>query len=328
MKVSVLGMGTWLGVGQRLGSVEGMRLLSMAYRQGINIFDTAQNYGWGDAQRELGKAVRVLGWARDSYSICSKAFYGARPDNLLRPTQHGLSRKHLVEECDAALGRLGVDHLDIYLCHSQDPGVSVDEIVWTMHSLILQGKVLHWGTSKWPGALVAEAHAFALSNHLIGPSVEQPEYNLVATSAVEEELSELVDRHGMGLLTWSPLKQGILAGRYDQGVPPGSRFSFQDFTTLRDHAGDDRFLRWVKVAGRLGAASDLLGVSRAQLAIAWCLKNRLVSSVLLGCSTAEQLVECLKAVDIAQSITPDLWLELRSIGQADAGSDADKYSGV
>nr|WP_117311495.1 aldo/keto reductase family protein [Stenotrophomonas indicatrix] len=315
LSVSVLGLGTWLSVGQRLSNSDGARLLSQAYHGGINLFDTAQNYGWGQAQSELGRAIRDAGWQRDTYSICSKAFYGAKPDDQLKPTQRGLGRKHLVEECDAALKRLGMEYLDIYLCHSQDANVSVGEIVWTMHSLIMQGKVMHWGTSKWPAELVAEAHDFALSNHLIGPSVEQPEYNLVATRAVEEDLPDLIDRYGMGLLTWSPLKQGILAGRYDQGIPPGSRLSFRDFTTLRDRAGEAQFLRWVEAAKGIERISKALGVSRAQLAVAWCLRNRLVSSVLLGCSGGAQLAECLKSVDVASSITPELWLELHSLGQ-------------
>lgn len=211
--------------------------------------------------------------------------------------------------------RLGIDYLDVYLCHSRDPSVGIGEIVWTMHALILQGKVLHWGTSNWPAALVTEAHEFALSNHLIGPSVEQPEYNLLSTHAVEHGLYELVDRFGMGLLTWSPLKQGILAGRYDQGVPFGSRFSFQDLRTLRDSAGEERFLQWVGMSKRVGEISDVLGVTRAQLAVAWCLRNRHVTSVLLGCSGVGQLTECIKAVEIAGSITSDLWLELHSLGQ-------------
>lgn len=319
LQVSALALGTWLNVGQRLDSAESLKLLSTAYDNGVNLFDTAENYGWGEAQISLGSAIRALGWPRDTYIISSKAFYGSRRDDRFHPTQRGLSRKHLVDSCNDALARLRLDYIDLYLCHAYDPRVDISEIVWTMHSLIMQGKILHWGTSKWTAAQIQEARDIAFRNNLIAPVVEQPEYNLVATEVVENDLADLVDSCGIGLISWSPLKQGILAGRYGSGIAAGSRFSFSDIRTLKDQVPEAQFDSWLDFARRMEKFSTQLGVSTAQLAIAWCLKNRLLSSVLLGCSSASQLMECLQAVYISSRMSSEIWLQLHELRRIEHG---------
>lgn len=311
-RVSELAFGTWLNIGQRLDDSASSKLISMAYDKGVNLFDTAENYGWGEAQLALGRIIHNSNWPRDSYYISSKAFYGSRQHEI--PMQRGLSRKHLLDSCNDALRRLRLDYLDLYLCHAYDPGVSIEDIVWTMHILIMQGKIMHWGTSKWTASQIQCARSFALENHLIGPSLEQPEYNLLTKKTVEGGLVNLVETCGFGLISWSPLKQGILAGRYCDGIKIGSRFSFSDFKTLKDSVSWPQYSMWIDFANWLGGYSRELGVSQAQLAIAWCLKNRMISSVLLGCSNKVQLDECLGASAVAARITPEMWLEMHDLG--------------
>jgi voltage-dependent potassium channel beta subunit len=260
----------------------------------------------------MGKALKSLARPRDSYCVSSKVFFGASPDPL--PTQRGLSRKHITEACHQAMQRLGVDYLDLYFCHRPDPETPVDETVWAMHNLITQGKVLYWGTSEWSADEIARAYEFAEKNHLTPPTMEQPQYNLLDRERFEVEYAPLFEKYRMGTTTWSPLASGALTGKYLNGVPEGSRASLKGYEWLRDVMVDsDRGQqRMVRVA-KLVHIAEALDTSLSKLAIAWCLLNNNVSSVILGASKVEQLAENLLAVDVLPLLTEDVQAQLAAI---------------
>ena len=302
LKLSALSYGSWITFGTTLDDRAARDCLACAYDHGINFFDSAEVYLGGEAERMLGRAIKALGWPRDGYCVSSKALYGAAdnhaPGGGPRPTQQGLSRKHLVEACEQALRRFGLDYLDLYLCHRPDPDMSIPEIAWTMHTLVQQGKILYWGTSEWPAADIEALCAFAERHDLVPPQLEQPQYSLFHRERVEHEYHPLVERRGLGLTTWSPLASGVLAGRYDAGVPADSRLAAEGFGWLKDFVYADRREAMQAAARRLRDVADELGATRAQLAIAWALRNPDVSTVLLGASGVAQLRENLGALDL------------------------------
>lgn len=310
LKLSTLSFGSWVTFGTALGDAEARECLALAHDHGVNFFDSAEVYLGGEAERMLGRAIKALGWPRDAFCVSSKVLYGTGdshdPAKAARPTQQGLSRKHIVEACDQALGRFGLDHLDLYLCHRPDPDASLPEIAFTMDSLVRRGKILYWGTSEWPAADIEALIAFADRNGLVPPQVEQPQYNLFHRARVEEEYRPLVERHGLGLATWSPLASGVLAGRYDDGIPQGSRLTTDGFSWLGDFVFAGRQDAMLAASRRLQGIADDLGASRAQLAIAWCLANPAVSTVILGASRREQLAHNLASVDLAGRLTPEI----------------------
>jgi voltage-dependent potassium channel beta subunit len=288
LKVSALALGSWITFGGALDRGGARRLVARAFDAGISLFDSAENYAGGLAEAWLGDVIADLRLPRDAICLSSKAFFGTAPDP--RPTQRGLSRKHLRDACDAALGRLRVDYLDLFFCHRPDPETPVEETVAAMDQLVRAGKVLYWGTSEWPVDLIRAALRCARANGLTPPSAEQAQYNLLHRTRVEFEYAPLYDDPGLGLTTWSPLASGLLSGKYAQGrVPDGSRLA------RRDHGWHDGILPGTSAAARDAAVARLvelaagLGEAPAALAIAWCLRNPKVSSVILGCSSVAQL---------------------------------------
>jgi len=293
LKVSELSLGSWVTFGTQLDVDGAMACMRLAYDAGVNFFDNAEGYAAGESERIMGEALRRLGWPRDSWIVSSKVFFGGVPNP--RPTQRGLSRKHVMEACDQALARLQVDHLDLYFCHRPDPETPIEETVRAMDVLVRQGKVLYWGTSEWSAKEIAEAFAVAGQHGLTPPTMEQPQYNLFARARVEGEYAPLYGRHGLGTTIWSPLASGLLTGKYNQGVPADSRLALPGYEWLRSRIEGADGQRRLAMVPRLAEVADGLGLSLPRLAVAWCLKNPQVSTVILGASRPAQLSETLQA---------------------------------
>jgi len=281
----------------------------MCFDAGINFFDNAEGYEAGESEIVMGKALKSLGRPRDSYCVSSKVFFGATANPM--PTQQGLSRKHVTEACHQALTRLGVDYLDLYFCHRADPDTPIGETVWAMHNLVTQGKILYWGTSEWAADEIIEAHEFAEKNHLTPPTMEQPQYNLLDRKRFEVEYAPIFEKYKMGATIWSPLASGALTGKYLKGIPDGSRASLKGYEWLRETMVDsDRGQTRMKKVSELLPIAEELGTSLSKLAIAWCLLNKNVSSVILGASKVEQLEENLSAVDVVALLTDEVQAKL------------------
>ncbi|HVI55002.1 MAG TPA: aldo/keto reductase [Luteibacter sp.] len=294
LKVSALSYGAWVTFGRQVGRSDARELIAFAYDNGVNFFDNAETYNAGDAERLMGDVIADLRLPRDAYAVSSKVYFGAVTDP--KPTQRGLSRKHVFDACHQALERLRVDYLDLYFCHRPDPETPVLETVFAMDTLVRQGKVLYWGTSEWPAEQIAEAHRVARENHLVGPSMEQPQYNLLHRERVEVEYAPLYEQYGMGTTIWSPLASGLLTGKYNDGVPDDSRLGHADYAWLRDALLEDDGAK-LKTVRALAPIAAELGMSLARFSLAWCLKNPHVSTVILGASKKAQLEENLKALD-------------------------------
>jgi len=303
LQLSALSFGAWVTFGQQVGRSLARDMLAMAHDHGVNFFDNAEIYNHGVAETLMGDVLADLRFPRDSYCVSSKVFFGARANPL--PTQRGLSRKHVIEACHQALQRLRVEHLDLYFCHRPDPDTPVEETVAAMDTLVRQGKVLYWGTSEWPAALIAQAHRVARENHMYAPSMEQPEYNLLHRERVEHEYAPLYRDFGMGTTIWSPLASGLLTGKYNDGVPDDARLAQPGYEWLRQAVLEQGGARIAKVR-QLEPIAIELGISQAQLAIAWCLLNPHVSTVMLGASRLEQLEHNLDVVRLLPRLTPDV----------------------
>ncbi len=293
LKVSELSLGSWVTFHNQVDYEKAKTLMTTAYDAGVNFFDNAEAYAGGQSEVIMGRVLRETGWTRDSYIVSSKVFWGGQ-----KPTQRGLSRKHVRDACDAALKRLGVEYLDLYYCHRADPTTPIEETVRTMHELILQGKVLYWGTSEWSAQEIFEAHGVAREFGLTPPTMEQPQYNIFHRERLEVEYKRVFSELGYGTTIWSPLASGILTGKYNQGIPADSRMTLKGYEWLKGELeSPEGQLRLNKVRELEKLARDL-DMSLAQLAIAFCLKNRHVSSVILGASRPEQLVETLKTSEL------------------------------
>jgi voltage-dependent potassium channel beta subunit len=303
LQLSALSFGAWVTFGKQVGRSLARDLLALAYDHGVNFFDNAEVYNHGEAERLMGDVLADLRFPRDSYCVSSKVFFGAVAQP--KPTQRGLSRKHVMEACHQALQRLRVDHLDLYFCHRPDPDAPVEETVAAMDMLVRQGKVLYWGTSEWPAERIVEAYRVAQQNHLTAPTMEQPQYNLLHRDRVEREYAPLYQAHGMGTTIWSPLASGLLTGKYNDGVPDDSRLAQRGYEWLRDEVLGPGGERVAKVR-RLQPLADELGVSLAQLSVAWCLLNPHVSTVMLGASRREQLEHNLAALDVLPRLDADM----------------------
>lgn len=301
LQLSALSFGAWVTFGRQVGRSQARELLALAYDRGVNYFDNAETYGNGEAERLMGDVLADLRFPRGSYCVSSKVFFGAVDHP--RPTERGLSRKHVTEACHQALDRLRVDHLDVYFCHRPDPDTPIGETVAAMDTLIRQGKVLYWGTSEWPAEAIREAHRIARENHFYAPVVEQPQYNLLHRERVEIEYAPLYEAYGMGTTIWSPLASGVLSGKYNDGIPGDSRLAQPGYEWLRESVLGKDGERLARVA-RLQPLARELGVTQAQLAIAWCLSNPHVSTVMLGASRCEQLEQNLAALDLLPRLDP------------------------
>lgn len=310
LQLSALSLGAWVTFGSQIGRSEARELVATAWDHGVNFFDNAEGYADGAAETVMGDVIADLRLPRDGYCVSSKVFFGSAADP--RPTQRGLSRKHVRDACDAALKRLRVEHLDLYFCHRPDPDTPVAETVWAMDALIRQGKVQYWGTSEWPATLLREAAQIARTHHLHGPTMEQPEYNLLRRDRVELEYAPLYAELGLGTTVWSPLASGLLTGKYGDGVPAGSRLAQPELAWLeRSVLGEGSSDRRAR-AGRFAALAAELGVAPAPLAIAWCLTNPHVSTVLLGASRTAQLIENLQALELLARFDESTWRRLEA----------------
>jgi len=308
--MSVLSFGSWVTFHGQIEDKNADELMSIAYEQGINFFDNAETYADGESEKMMGRVLQRKNWDRTSYIVSSKAYFGSR--KRLLPNMTGLSRKHLVEACNEALDRLRLDYLDLYFCHRPDPNTPMDEVVWTMHNLVQQGKILYWGTSQWSAAEIMEAHSVAQQYRLIGPVMEQPQYNMFERYKMELEYPPIFRNVGMGTTIFSPLAAGFLTGKYQGGIPEGSRLSMEGFDWLKR--------RWLK-EDRIGKVEQLktiaarLETSLPALAIAWTIANPNVTSAILGATKKDQLMENLKALDVVPRLTPDVMAGIEEILQ-------------
>ena len=312
LRVSELSFGSWVTFNKQVDHKLAEHMFGTCFDAGINFFDNAEGYEAGQSELVMGKALKTLGRPRDSYCVSSKVFFGCQSAPL--PTQQGLSRKHVTEACHQALERLQVDYLDLYFCHRADPHTPIGETVWAMHNLVTQGKILYWGTSEWTAEEITQAYKFAKKNHLTPPSMEQPQYNLLDRERFEVEYAPLYEKYGLGTTIWSPLASGALTGKYLEGVPEDSRASLPGYEWLREHMVESERgqERMQKVAKLLPIALEL-GTSLPKLAIAWCLHNPNVSTVILGASRLEQLQENLKALEARPLLTDETLAQLNAV---------------
>ena len=300
LQISALSLGSWLTFGKQISDDTAEDLMKLAYDKGVNFFDNAETYANGKSEIVMGNILRKMGWDRSSYVVSSKAFFG---NGGKLPTQLGLNRKHLVEACNGALKRLQVEYLDLYYCHRPDKNTPIEETVRTMNHLIQQGKIFYWGTSEWSAQEIMEAHMVAKEYRLIGPTMEQPQYNMFHREKVEVEFNQIYKTVGMGTTIWSPLASGALTGKYLDGVPEGSRASLKGYEWLRKHMIDsDRGQeRMKKVSSYIDIAKDY-NLDPTKLAIAWCLLNKNVSTVILGASNVKQLEDNLKSLEYIEKL--------------------------
>ena len=305
LPVSALSFGAWLTFGAQIGRSTARDLIATAWDHGINFFDNAEGYAKGEAERVMGDVIADLRLPRDGFCVSSKVFFGSVEDP--RPTQKGLSRKHVTDACHAALKRLRVDYLDLFYCHRPDPDAPIEETVRAMDNLVRQGKVLYWGTSEWTAAQIREAHKVARALNLQPPTMEQPQYNLLHRERVELEYAPLYGEYGLGTTIWSPLASGLLTGKYNDGVPTEARLGREGLGWLqRTVLGTESEGRVVR-AQRFVELAREMGLAPAPLAIAWCLRNPHVSTVILGASRPEQLVQNLEALELVERLQEADW---------------------
>ncbi|MEO6166560.1 MAG: aldo/keto reductase [Chitinophagales bacterium] len=307
LPVSVLSLGSWLTFGKQIGDDVAEKLMKTAYDHGVNFFDNAEIYARGKSEKVMGKILKKMKWDRDSYCVSSKVFFGVGK----LPTQKGLHRKHVTEACEQAMKRLNVSYLDLYFCHRPDPETPIEETVWAMHHLIQQGKVLYWGTSEWSANQITEAHTIAGKHHLIGPTMEQPQYNMLHRERFESEYSILFARYGMGSTIWSPLASGLLTGKYLSENVDNTRLSMAGMEWLKEQKLNDQTA--LDKVRQLKVIADELNVSLAKFSLAWCLKNPNVSTVLLGASRVEQLKENLAAIEVVPQLTEEVMKSIEDI---------------
>jgi voltage-dependent potassium channel beta subunit len=305
LKVSEISFGAWVTFGGQVNEAGAVELVQAAYEQGINYFDNADVYANGQAEVLMGKAIKDL--PRESLVISTKAFFPSAPG----PNGRGLSRKHLFESVNASLGRLNTDYLDLFFCHRFDPDTPVEEIVQSMDILVRQGKILYWGTSEWDPSQVVQAYFIARQNGWIQPTMEQPQYNLFHRERVEVGLAPIAKEFGLGLTTWSPLYFGILSGKYNDGIPTGSRASLPDMGWIRDRITPER----IQMVKQLTALASNLEITTAQLAIAWILRRKEVSCVITGATRMEQLDENLGAAEAVDKLDDEILDQIEQIVQ-------------
>lgn len=308
LQVSELSFGSWVTFGKQVDTGDARAIMAAAYDAGVNFFDNAEGYEQGNSEVVMGQALRELGWSRDSYIVSSKVFWGGK-----KPTQRGLSAKHVTEACHAALRRLQVDHLDLYFCHRPDIDTPIEETVRAMHNLIQQGKVLYWGTSEWSAREITEAHLVAREWRLTPPVMEQPQYNLFERQKVEGDYAPLYDTYGLGTTIWSPLASGILTGKYNDGVPADSRMNLPGYEWLKEMLGRPDGRDKLDKTARLAALAKRAGLPIHHLALLWCLRNPRVSTVILGASRLSQLTDNLAALDHRDRLTDALMADIEQI---------------
>lgn len=298
LQVSVLSLGSWITFGKQIGDDSAEELMKTAYDNGVNFFDNAEIYSRGESEAVMGRILKKMNWERSSWVVSSKVFFG---DGGKLPNQTGLSRKHIMEGCNASLRRLQVEYIDLYFCHRPDKNTPIEETVWAMNHLIAQGKILYWGTSEWSAQEIMEAHLVARENRLIGPVMEQPQYNMFVREKVENEFSQLYKTVGLGTTVWSPLASGALTEKYLDKFPTGTRLGLEGFEWLKERSLKPEHIDKTR---RLNDLAKKLGTTLPKMAIAWCIQNPKVSTAILGASRPEQLKETLQSLDTVRLLTP------------------------
>ncbi|MGD2156345.1 MAG: aldo/keto reductase [Anaerolineales bacterium] len=301
LQVSELSYGSWVTFGEQLDTESATELMLTAYDGGINFFDNAEAYGGGKAEIIMGEVIKKAGWKRSDLVISTKIFWGGRG-----PNDRGLSRKHIIEGLDTSLERLQMDYVDLIFCHRPDLYTPIEETVRAMSHIIDRGKAFYWGTSEWSAVQIMEAYSIARNEHLIPPSMEQPQYNMFHRERVEREYAPLYKEIGLGTTIWSPLASGLLTGKYNQGIPDDSRASLDGYIWLRERFESEKTQYQVEKIKQMTPIAEELGISMAQMAIAWCLKNPNVSTVITGASKHEQIIDNLKAIDIVDKLTDEI----------------------
>lgn len=308
LKVSRLSLGSWVTFGNQIGDDVAEQLMVKAYDAGVNFFDNAEVYANGKSEEVMGSILKKMGWGRDTFVVSSKVFWGGK-----LPNQYGLSRKHVTEACHAALKRLQVDYLDLFFCHRADIETPLEETVFAMNDLIRQGKILYWGTSEWDAQRITEAIGIAKENHLVPPVMEQPQYNMFHRDRFELEYRNLYKNFGYGTTIWSPLASGMLTGKYNHGLPADTRAHLPELTWLKERFSGPEGEEMVRKVQALQQIADELGTSLPKLAIAWCLKNPNVSTVILGASKVYQLEENLAALEVEEQLNEELMQRIETI---------------
>ena len=318
LKVSALSFGAWVTFQDQLDVAKAHECMKAAFDAGVNFFDNAEAYAGGMAETIMGQVINKAGWQRSDLVVSTKIFWGGTPQGPDQPfksgpNDRGLSRKHIIEGTDAALKRLDLEYVDLLFCHRPDIDTPIEETVWAMNHVLNQGKALYWGTSEWSAAQIRRAYDFARREHLIPPTMEQPQYNMFCRDKVETEFAPLYDEIGLGTTIWSPLASGILTGKYNDGIPDGSRMSLENYQWLLPELQSDAGQAKVAKVGRLMPLAEELGCTMAQLAIAWCLANDDVSTVITGASRPEQVTENMAALKVAEQLSPDLLESIEGI---------------
>lgn len=308
LQVSALSFGSWVTFGNQADEDLAYELMKTAYDAGVNFFDNAEAYAGGESEVLMGKVIKRAGWKRSDLVISTKIFWGGDG-----PNDKGLSRKHVLEGTDAALKRLQVDYVDLIFAHRPDINTPIEETVRAFNHVINQGKALYWGTSEWSAAQIMEAYAVSRREHLIPLQMEQPEYNMFQRDRVEAEYAHLYDEIGLGTTIFSPLASGLLTGKYNQGIPTGTRATLEGYEWLMDRFTDEVAVQRIQKVGQLMPIAEDLGASMAQLALAWTLKNPNVSTTITGASRVEQVIDNMKAIDIVGKLTPDVMEQIETI---------------
>ena len=308
LKVSVFSFGSWVTFSNQLNEKAATELMEYAYDNGINFFDNAEIYANGNSEIIMGKILKKVGWSRDTYILSSKVFWGGE-----KPTQIGLSRKHISDACHAALKRLQVEYLDLFFCHRPDPETPIEETVRAMDVLIQQGKVLYWGTSEWEAEQLSEAYSVAQNFNLTPPTMEQPEYNLFNRGKIEKDYLPLYKQYGLGTTTWSPLASGLLTGKYNHGFPSNSRVFVKGYEWIKEKFESEETIQKIGKVKELQPIAESLNISLTQLSLGYCIKNPNVSTVILGATKKEQLKENLSTLQILDKITEKTLMKIKII---------------
>ncbi len=295
LKISELSLGAWVTYGGQVGQDVAERCMAAAHEVGVNFFDNAEAYANGNAEVVMGNVLKKMGWRRESLIISTKIFWGGEG-----PNDKGLSHKHIIEGVNNSLKRLQLEYVDLLFCHRPDPNTPIEETVRAMDDLVHQGLILYWGTSEWSAADIMRAHAIAREQRLTPPQMEQPQYNMLHRERVEKEYLPLYREIGLGTTIWSPLASGLLSGKYNQGIPPGSRASLPGYEWIREYILTPQGLEKVALLQPIAAE---LGCTMAQLALAWCLKNPNVSTVITGATRPEQVAENMKALEFVPNLS-------------------------
>ena len=303
LKVSEISLGAWVTLGSQVDEDTSLSLIQAAFDAGVNFFDNADIYANGHAEEVMGKALKQI--PREALVISSKVFWPTMPG----PNGRGLSRKHITESINATLKRLDSDYVDLYFCHRFDPDTPIDEIAFTMDNLVRQGKILYWGTSEWRAWQVSSAFLSATQHHLVPPSMEQPQYNMFHRRRVEAELNSLCNEYGLGLTTWSPLYYGILTGKYNDGIPEGSRAAMESMAWIRNRITPER----IEIVRQLSTVAKDLHISTAQLAIAWLLRRKEISSVITGATNLQQLHDNLDSAEAVEKLNDEVLEKIEQI---------------